>query len=255
MAVAITALVFAASGGAYAAAGGPAAHASAASHANATTAKKKKPKTGPRGPRGFTGPAGHTGPAGATGATGTTGTTGAKGATGATGSQGIQGLVGSTGAAGPSHIVTWLVQNVPTGPGGASGPEVKTLATVGPFTLLGKCTSNGTIVTGQNYIRTSQTNSMESDNTRSTNPVFSPTTNDGLTQPGGTNVTGDIQIGAASNNTGVAQFLEGPRGNATAAMSADGLTFLTAFTSSGVIGSGTSATCYFAGYLMSNAVS
>jgi Collagen triple helix repeat (20 copies) len=261
MAVAITALVFAASGGAYAAAGGPVAHATAvASHAKAAAAKKKKKPTGPRGPRGARGARGPVGPAGSNGSNGAKG---ANGATGATGAQGIQGLTGAAGAAGPagaagaagsSQTLTWLAPAVPTGPGGALGTTgVVKLMAVGPFTILGKCTTNGANVFAQNYISTSQPNSMESDNTRADFPVFSPTTVDTvMSQAGGQNVTGDVQIGPVANNVGVPQFLEGPRGNATAAMSADGLTFLTAFTSSGVIGSGTTATCFFAGNLVRN---
>ena len=263
MGVALTALVLAASGGAYAANAAPqGAHLTAAhvlTHATKKKKKKQQPSRGargprgPRGPRGLTGAAGLAGLAGAKGATGATGATGSAGAPGAAGKQGIQGIQGVTGPAGPSHTTNWLVQNVAPGAGGASGTGVATLATVGPFTLLGKCTTDGTNVYAQDYIRTSQAGSMESDLIRNSFPVFSPgTTDTDTTQTGGQAVAGDIQVGRSANNTANAQFLEGPVGDSIAAMSADGSTYLSSVESNGVIGSGTNATCFFAGYVESN---
>jgi hypothetical protein len=258
MAVAITALVFAASGGAYAAAGGPAAHATTASvhHAQAAAKKKKKPTTGPRGPRGFRGPAGPAGPTGAKGATGATG------AAGATGPQGVAGQTGATGPQGPSHIVTWSQSGVPAGAGGASGTGVVTLATVGPFTILGKCTTDGTNVFAQNYIRTSQNGSSLDDfgrvplqtGTLANGGFNSNTTDPSATQTGGTAVPGDIQINKSANNVpNLTMQLQGTLNSATTAISADGATYINSFESAGVTGSPVaSATCFFDGWLMSN---
>jgi hypothetical protein len=110
-AIATLALVFAMTGGAY-----------AAKHYLITSTKQISPKVlaqlkGANGKNGATGPAGATGPgglagaagakgengaAGSAGAKGTTGETGPKGATGAKGEQGIQGIQGNPGANGES---------------------------------------------------------------------------------------------------------------------------------------------------------
>jgi|HubBroStandDraft_6_1064221.scaffolds.fasta_scaffold135196_2 hypothetical protein len=101
--MAFVAMIFAVTGGAYAASSG-----GGSSHATltASTAKKKKSTTkvvkGPPGPEGATG---STGPAGAAG------TPGAKGEMGATGATGVTGPAG-TGSAGPP------------GPAGAAGASV-----------------------------------------------------------------------------------------------------------------------------------
>jgi hypothetical protein len=108
MFVALLALVFAVTGGAFAASGqaggGGAPAKGTASSALAESAKstlaesaKSKGKTGPRGPRGATGAKGATG---ATGPTGPAGATGAKGENGAAGATGPQGAAGPEGKAG-----------------------------------------------------------------------------------------------------------------------------------------------------------
>jgi hypothetical protein len=102
--IAIIALIFALTGGAFAATGGggsgggssPAKATASVSRAQggsgssgqaiAVTAKSSKGKTGPRGPKGATGPAG---PAGKNGANGTNGAPGAKGETGPAGASGV----------------------------------------------------------------------------------------------------------------------------------------------------------------------
>ncbi len=111
--LALAALVFAITGGAYAASGsggsgnGGGNSAGNASHATAYVAKaKKKSKTpagkpGPRGPAGPAGPAGAPGPAGPAGPTGPAGGAGAKGETGPTGPTGPQGPEGKKGETGP----------------------------------------------------------------------------------------------------------------------------------------------------------
>jgi hypothetical protein len=105
--MAFVALVFAITGGAFAAtgSGGSGGNTSAKTSASAThvtltaSAAKSKAKTkaGPRGPAGPKGATGATGPAGANG---TNGAAGAKGETGPQGVQGVQGVQGETGAPG-----------------------------------------------------------------------------------------------------------------------------------------------------------
>lgn len=95
--IALLALVFALTGGAFAATGG-----GGRSHGTltASTAKAKK-KAAPKGARGPAGPKGATGAAGAAGATGPAGAAGAKGENGAAGGAGLQGPAGSAGPPGP----------------------------------------------------------------------------------------------------------------------------------------------------------
>jgi hypothetical protein len=109
--IAVLALVFAMTGGAFAVTGhgnGTPTQATAtvtrpeSATATATAAKSKpkaKAKTGPRGPAG---PAGKTGAAGAAGAQGPAGATGPGGAPGAKGENGVAGTEGEEGAAGTS---------------------------------------------------------------------------------------------------------------------------------------------------------
>lgn len=89
--MAFVALVFAITGGAFAATGGGGSHATL----TASSAKAKpKAKTGPRGPAG---PAGKNGTNGAPGEKGATGATGPAGPTGGTGPQGNPGNAGTNG--------------------------------------------------------------------------------------------------------------------------------------------------------------
>jgi Collagen triple helix repeat (20 copies) len=98
--VAFVALVFAMTGGAFAATGGggsSGAKASAALTPTATAAKSKakpKAKAGPRGPAGPAGKPGATGPAGATGAAGAAGPVGPGGPQGTAGTNGTNGTNG-----------------------------------------------------------------------------------------------------------------------------------------------------------------
>ena len=103
--IAVIALVFAATGGAFAATNSSG---SSAPRATANAAKAKpKAKTGPRGPAGPAGKQGAQGPAGPAGATGPQGAAGAKGETGtagtagAGGKEGEEGEEGKTGKEGP----------------------------------------------------------------------------------------------------------------------------------------------------------
>lgn len=94
----LVALVFAVTGGAYAASGG-----GGASHATALSAKKKSKKggsagkPGPRGPAGPAGPAGPQGPAGPAGAKGENGAAGSNGTNGSNGENGKEGAPGKNG--------------------------------------------------------------------------------------------------------------------------------------------------------------
>ncbi len=101
MVLAFVALVFAVTGGAFAATGGGSpSHATLTASAAKSKAKTKAGPRGPAGPRGATGaagPAGTIGPAGPAGPTGATGPAGS----GSAGPQGAQGLQGEKGAEGP----------------------------------------------------------------------------------------------------------------------------------------------------------
>jgi hypothetical protein len=117
--VALTALVFAMTGGAFAASShGGSSPAKATASTTVATAAKKKAKTkaptrgpaGPAGKNGAAGPAGPTGPAGAAGAKGETGAAGTNGTDGTDGTDGEKGATGATGA---------------TGKEGKEGPEGK----------------------------------------------------------------------------------------------------------------------------------
>ncbi len=125
--LALVALVFATTGGAFAATGGgggggrgstPGKASAATGRAatfTATVAKKKaKPKAGARGPAGPRGATGATGPAGPAGPTGATGATGATGPAGAQGTQGAQGPQGPEGKQGPSGT-TGFTATLPEG--------------------------------------------------------------------------------------------------------------------------------------------
>ncbi len=97
-ALAFVALVFAITGGAFAATGG-----GSPSHATLTASaakSKAKSKTGPRGPAGPKGATGATGPAGPAGAAGATGPGGAQGPQGPAGTNGSNGENGKEGAPG-----------------------------------------------------------------------------------------------------------------------------------------------------------
>jgi hypothetical protein len=167
--LALAALVFAITGGAYAASGGGnsggahatsgggnpgGAHATAglrvASRATATLAKaKKKPspagKPGPRGPAGPAGPAGSVGPAGATGAKGDTGPQGPQGEKG---DKGENGTSGNNGASVTSKAIAAGAGNTHCAEGGSeftAAEGKKTYACNGsPWTVGGYLPSRAT---------------------------------------------------------------------------------------------------------------
>jgi hypothetical protein len=99
--ISVIALVFAMTGGAYAAKD------AVSGKANSSA----KGKQGPRGKRGPVGPAGPIGPVGAQGATGAQGERGEKGEKGDAGNQGIQGEQGVAGEDGSP----WVVGTAPSG--------------------------------------------------------------------------------------------------------------------------------------------
>lgn len=104
MVLAFVALVFAVTGGAFAATGSGGGSGGGSSHATLSAsvakAKKKAPSKGtrgPAGPKGATGATGATGPAGPVGATGPAGAAGGKGENGAAGGAGEKGSNGANG--------------------------------------------------------------------------------------------------------------------------------------------------------------
>jgi hypothetical protein len=99
------ALVFALTGGAFAATshsggGSPVRATASVSHATVAKKKSKAPARGPAGPRGATGAAGAPGATGPAGPTGPAGAAGAKGENGASGAPGLEGKEGKAGANG-----------------------------------------------------------------------------------------------------------------------------------------------------------
>ncbi len=97
--IALLALIFALTGGAFAATGGGS-NGGSNTHSLTASAAKSKSK-GAKGPRGARGPAGPAGPAGKNGATGAAGATGAQGPAGAKGETGAAGEQGKEGEEGP----------------------------------------------------------------------------------------------------------------------------------------------------------
>jgi len=154
--VALTmALVFAMTGGAY-----------AAGKFVITSTKQIKPsvisalkgKVGPAGAKGATGPAGLTGPAGATGPAGPTGATGATGLIGQTGSTGPAGPTGAAGPVGPSGS-PWTVggtlpkEQTETGTWLISAGEKNNVAAAISFPIqLAKTMGAGTATEGVHYV-------------------------------------------------------------------------------------------------------
>lgn len=123
--IALIALVFAVTGGAFAASshgGGSGGRASittasvsrAGGNTLAITAKKKKKATSTRGPAGPKGATGATGPAGAQGAAGAAGPAGAKGENGAKGEKGEQGTAGTNGTNGTNGTIGFT-KTLPSG--------------------------------------------------------------------------------------------------------------------------------------------
>ena len=104
--MAFVALVFAITGGAFAATGGTGGNPPTKATASVTVAHaakaKAKTKAGPRGPAGPKGATGATGPAGPGGPAGPTGPAGGAGPAGGPGTQGIQGEKGTNGTNGES---------------------------------------------------------------------------------------------------------------------------------------------------------
>ena len=147
-AIAFAALIFALTGGAYAATGGGASHATLT--ASAAKAKKKSAPAGKPGPRGPAGPAGAAGAAGPAGPVGPAGPAGAKGETGAagtgtTGAEGKKGKEGkgTPGAPGASVTATEFTGSKPGSKCTEGGSEFK-IGTAATFACNGEAGNNGT---------------------------------------------------------------------------------------------------------------
>lgn len=119
--LALVALVFAVTGGAYAASGAGSSHGTLTASAAKAKAKAKT-KAGPRGPAG---PAGANGAAGVQGPAGAVGAKGENGAAGSAGPQGPAGPVGPAGSAGAQGVTG------AAGAAGAAGESVK-MTTINP---------------------------------------------------------------------------------------------------------------------------
>jgi hypothetical protein len=107
-AIAFLALVFAITGGAFAATGGSPSRATLTASAAKAKAKTKAGPRGPAGKNGATGAPGATGPGGPAGAAGGKGENGATGATGSTGLQGPKGNPGTNGTNGTTGFTKTL---------------------------------------------------------------------------------------------------------------------------------------------------
>lgn len=123
--LALVALVFATTGGAYAASGSG----GSGSHATANVAKSKK-KSKQKSSAGKPGPRGPAGPAGATGSAGATGAAGAQGPAGPAGAPGTKGDAGAAGTDGND------------GTNGTNGTNGKSVVVAGNATT-GECASGG----------------------------------------------------------------------------------------------------------------
>jgi hypothetical protein len=118
-AIAFFALVFALTGGAFAATGGS--NGGSGSHATLTaSASKAKPKAkagprGPAGPKGAPGATGATGPAGPQGLAGAAGAAGGKGENGTNGTNGADGTDGASGTSATTESFTGSKHGCPLG--------------------------------------------------------------------------------------------------------------------------------------------
>jgi hypothetical protein len=144
--IASLALLFAMSGGAY-----------AATHYLINSTKQINPRviralegkagglgtpgsSGPQGPQGKEGPQGKQGPAGA-------GSEGKEGKEGQAGKEGKAGAQGPEGPVGPLSVKPWRVT--------ANENENPTLATVGQYTVVGHCTKPGVNTIASTFVRSS----------------------------------------------------------------------------------------------------
>lgn len=147
--IASLALLFAMTGGAY-----------AATHYLINSTKQINPRViralrGNGGNSGSTGPAGPQGPQGAQGAPGKQGSAGPEGKEGPQGKEGKTGVQGPEGPAGPSSVVHWLVSTNSVG-SSIEKPATVKLAEIGPVTVWGHCYQNGGNTAAASYVSTSQ---------------------------------------------------------------------------------------------------
>jgi len=186
-------------------------------------------------------------------ATDATDATNATNATNAANATALGGFAASAFAS-SSHFMTYDQTVTATGTGGASGTGVVTLASVGPFTIVGKCTSYSGGSAARTYIRSTQSNTAvtETEGGEDTTDL-TPTTNTGQWQQGGTDVPGDDPIGPQAVGTSAspsfAQSTDGP----SSAISGDRQTRLVIQPVVGsYVGAATAPACTFYGYIISS---
>jgi len=152
-----------------------------------------------------------------------------------------------------SRVITYAQTTNAMGTGGASGTGVLTLATVGPFTIVGKCVSYAGGSSARTYIRTTQGNSAVNLTLADNTDDLTPTTDAGSWQQGGTDVPGDDPIGNQAVGTpGTPSFQESPQGP-TSAISGDGQTRLLIQPIVGsYLGAGTAPACTFYGSIIAS---
>jgi collagen triple helix repeat protein len=141
--IATFALLFAMTGGAY-----------AATHYLINSTRQINPRvlralqhSGSTGTNGTQGPAGPIGAPGKEGAAGKAGSTGPAGPAGGTGPAGPEGPAGKEGPAGPSSVVHWHVN---------TGAGVTKLAEAGAISVWGRCFANGANTAATTDLSTSQ---------------------------------------------------------------------------------------------------
>ena len=144
-AIATVALVFAMTGGAYAA------HKYLITSTKQISPKVRSALKGASGPKGAAGPAGPAGPQGPAGGPGARGEKGETGARGETGPEGKAGPRGDTGpASGPA--TNWRKTIATAGPSKAEASTV-TLVESAPFELVGHCWTEGTKTFAATFMR------------------------------------------------------------------------------------------------------
>lgn len=152
-----------------------------------------------------------------------------------------------------SRLITYAQTVNVAGTGGASGTGVVTLATIGPFTIIGKCTSYAGGSAARTYLRTTQGNTAitKTEGGDDTSDL-TPTTNTGQWQQGGTDVPGDDPIGPQAVGTSSSPDFEESANGPTTAISGDGQTRLIIQPVVGsYIGAGTPPLCTFYGSIIS----
>ena len=189
-----------------------------------------------------TGTAGAAGAPGAAGAQGVAGKQGDTGASGAQGSTGARGATGATGATGPAGagMTTWRTTIASPGVSNVS-PATVTLATAGPFTIIGECYISGSDTKSATFISTSQDGAAAQG--YSSNNYVPFNISDGIVQ-----ISTDTASGTTATST---EDFSGPDDGTWAAENADGSLSLNGAGNQGVYMQGASGpACSFSGYLV-----